>query len=85
MSKPQKPERFVLMLRDEDHGDPDASPAANRLKRALKILLRSFGLRCTRAELFEVPPVGALRDAVGRGADLRLDEPPGADRVRCRE
>ena len=37
---------FALLLVDAHPGDPDASPATNRLKRALKVLLRSFGLRC---------------------------------------
>jgi hypothetical protein len=49
MTAPRDPERFLLLLRDAPANDPDAGPAVNRLKRALKCLLRSFGLRCDRA------------------------------------
>jgi hypothetical protein len=46
---------FILTLVDAESRDPDASPAANRLKRALKVLLRSFGLRCIRPSVSPAP------------------------------
>ena len=73
MSAPRDPERFLLLLRDEDHNHPDASPAVNRLKRALKMLLRSYGLRCDRAEFFSSPPPCPLPDALGEGDEVRQD------------
>ena len=54
MSDPTDPTRFLLLLRDIDANTPNASPATNRLKRALKCLLRSYGLRCDRVSI--VPP-----------------------------
>lgn len=36
---------------------PDAVPATIRLRRALKCLLRSFGLKCVRIE--DAPPAAA--------------------------
>lgn len=41
-----KPEAYRIVLALEALDDP--IPATVRMKRALKMLLRSFGLRCTR-------------------------------------
>ena len=75
MTVPRNPERFLLLLRDLDGNDPEAGPATNRLKRALKCLLRSFGLRCDRAEIFPAPPVGPLPEAMGKGNAIEDDQP----------
>ena len=83
MSAPKNPERFLLLLRDEDHNHPDAGPAVNRLKRALKVLLRSFGLRCDRAEIFPTPPPpGPLPESLGGGEPL-ADEQHSPDNHAC--
>ncbi len=70
MTVPRDPVRYLLLLRDADHGDPEAGPATNRLKRALKVLLRSFGLRCDRAEELAAPPAGPLAGVLGNGDSL---------------
>lgn len=51
---------FVLAIVDAWPNDPEVTSATNRLKRALKTLLRTHGLRCVRAELAPVPPIGKL-------------------------
>jgi hypothetical protein len=79
MSAPGKPERFLLLLRDVEGNDPEASPATNRLKRALKCLLRSFGLRCDRVEEFASPPAPPLRDAMGSGTEMVTPLTPERD------
>jgi hypothetical protein len=38
--------RYIITL----HAEPDQVPEIIRVRRALKCLLRSFGLRCTRIE-----------------------------------
>jgi hypothetical protein len=50
-------ERFALVLQAE----PWTTPAVSRLRRALKLLLRSFGLRCV--ECREVKPDRKARPA----------------------
>ena len=75
MTAPRDPTRYLLLLRDADHGDPEAGPATNRLKRALKVLLRSFGLRCDRAEVFAAPPAGPLPDLLGGGDPIGEPSP----------
>ena len=68
MTAPRDPQRFLILLRDADADDPEAGPATNRLKRLLKCALRSYGLRCDRAEILETPPPpGPLREALGEG------------------
>lgn len=44
--------RFAIMI----EAKPDTVPATTRLRRALKVLLRAFGLRCV--EIREVPANG---------------------------
>jgi hypothetical protein len=51
-----------------DAGAPDDAPVCVRLRRAMKALLRSYGLRCTRAVETTEEPVEAPDDA---GEDAR--------------
>ena len=67
MTAPLDPQRFLILLRDADSNQADAGPVIIRLRRALKVLLRSFGLRCVSAESFPTPPTGSAPDAVGKG------------------
>ena len=72
---PNAPARFLLLLRDIDANDPDAGPVIIRLRRALKCLLRSYGLRCDRAEIHATPPTpGPLHEALGTGEAVRPEE-----------
>jgi hypothetical protein len=48
-----KPPEFLLSLRAEGAGPPGII----RLRRALKCLLRSCGLRCVRVEILDGPEV----------------------------
>ena len=78
-------ESFIVTLTDAAPNDPDAGPLPARLKRALKCLLRSFGLRCTR--IANAPP--STPDAPGdpREADGPPDAPdatPGASATLTR-
>ena len=82
MTTPPATERYLLLLHDADANHPDAGPAVNRLKRALKCLLRSFGLRCDRAEILPAPPAGPLPQALGRG-ELIADDPHSPDNHAC--
>ena len=76
MTAPRTPERYLLLLRDADANHPDAGPVRVRLRRALKCLLRSFGLRCDRAEIFTTPPPpGPLPEALGEGKVVEADQP----------
>ena len=75
MTAPRNPERFLLLLRDADASHSDAGPVIIRLRRALKCLLRSFGLRCDRAEIFPTPPVGPLPEALDKGNAIETDQP----------
>jgi len=43
------------------------TPAIVRLRRALKMLLRGFGLRCI--EVCEIPPIGEVLTEPGIGAE----------------
>lgn len=70
----RSPQRFLILLRDADANHPDIGPATNRLKRALKCLLRSFGLRCDRAEILPAPAVGPLPEALVRGEPIADDQ-----------
>jgi hypothetical protein len=76
MPKPR--DAFLLTLIDAESGDPEASPATNRLKRALKVLLRSFGLRCVRAELRPADSAEPSVDLTG----IRDEAKPEAKRRR---
>ena len=60
---------LTLALVDAHPGDPEYGPAVNRLKRALEVLLRGFGLRCVRAEVHPEPPAGKLSDVFLEPAD----------------
>jgi hypothetical protein len=82
MTTPRKdgnvPARFLLLLRDIDANDPDAGPVIIRLRRALKTLLRSYGLRCDRAEILAAPlPSGPLHNALGKGDQVNVDQKGG--------
>jgi hypothetical protein len=65
MPKPRP--TYLLTLADARPDDPDAGPIASRLRRALKVLLRSFDLRCVRIAPGPAPPPGTspepFRDA----------------------
>ena len=73
MTAPRTPQRFLLLLRDADAKHPDAGPVIVRLRRAMKCLLRSFGLRCDRAEIFPSPPPGPLPEALGEGKSIEAE------------
>ena len=75
MTTPRTPERFLILLRDADANQPDAGPVIIRLRRALKCLFRSFGLRCDRAEIFPTSPVGPLPEALDKGNAIETDQP----------
>jgi hypothetical protein len=62
---PRPRDAFHLTLADAEANDPDASPAASRLKRASKVLLRTYGLRCARAESRPADPAGATVEIPG--------------------
>jgi hypothetical protein len=54
---------YVITVTDARPNDPAAGPIASRLRRALKVLLRSFDLRCLKIEPGPVPPPGTLAEA----------------------
>ena len=69
---------YIIALVDAHPGDTDAGPANVRVRRALKCLLRSFGLRCVRAEFAPVPSPGRLGEAFAPlGTPDAADARPG--------
>jgi hypothetical protein len=65
---PKESPEYVVRLK----ALPDAVPAAVRLKRALKCLLRSFGLRAVRVE--ELPASPEATEGSPDAAGAVLDE-----------
>ena len=60
---PDPPARFALVLRDV--GGPGDSPAEVRLRMALKVLLRRFGLRCEAVQPASSESPGGSRASSG--------------------
>jgi hypothetical protein len=63
---------------------PNRVPAANRVRSALKVLLRSFGLRCTA--ILDLPPDPAGTPTLapaGSGTVKPAGEPSPATRAPC--
>lgn len=54
---------------------PDAIPAGVRLRRALKVLLRGFGLRCT-----SIGPAATAQDCIRRHRKPQVDPKAGLAR-----
>jgi len=50
-------QRVSVKLILVDAGTPDDAPWVNRLRRALKVLLRSFSLRCSSVQMADDEPV----------------------------
>jgi hypothetical protein len=67
--KPQQPERFVLVLRPEPGNW--AAPPFQRLRLALKCLLRAYGLRCTDCRVQEAGASTLGHDDQDRGEQVK--------------
>jgi hypothetical protein len=66
----EKPTAYTLTLRAEG----DGPPVAIRLRKALKVLLRSFGLRCTGVE-----QIGTAQACEGTPLTITSPEPPARE------